>query len=228
MTFRARTIGAEGRFGSPLTIAGYELTGEAKTFIGEPDEELGFGVPPIELCEAPGVVVETLEGQAWPGSQSDTNKAMLHAFRDGVWPGEGELVLQANVTAKIDPQTRAGVLKQHFVRQGNSEEAADKLHERHLRPGLGAKLLDGVKPIATRPRPTRALPVATGKPAGKAAPARAPKAAPVADTDDDSGEEGETPAEAQARREAEASAPAQKPPKAPREPKGPRPPRAPR
>ena len=193
MPFRARSINDEGRFGSPVTIAGYQLTGESQVFMGKMDAELGFGVPPVELCQAGGVVLETLDGPVWPGCHADRSGkgegkgAMLNAFRDGTWPTASELVLQANVTAKLDPKTRPMVLKQHFLRQGLPPEQADREVERRLRPGSDAQLLDGVKPIVPKLRAARTLPAATG----------------TADAG-----ESVTPAEARAKREAAAGKPA--------------------
>ncbi len=204
MPFRVRTIGEEGRFGPFVTIAGYDLTGEPQVFLGEHDEDLGFGVPPVELVEAAGVGLETLGGQPWPGSHLDRNgrgagkNAMLHAFRDGEWPDEAELVLQANVTAKHDPKTRAAVLKQHFLRQGLTEEQAERETERRVRPGRDSELLDGVEPIKPRKRPARALPAASRQ--GSEPPDQG-------DAPDGDAPDGElTPAAAQARREASGKA----------------------
>lgn len=157
MPFRARTVGQDGGFGAPLTVAGLKLTGDNQLFMGELDEDLGFGVPPDELLKRDDCAVELLGGEPYPDSSGFRHSTAeyrldhMRAVEAGEWPSERELSLQANITAKLDPETADDAMLQYLERAGYAKADAQKELERRRRKGKGGvQLLDGVSPIKPR------------------------------------------------------------------------------
>lgn len=79
----------------------------AVPYAGTWDEKLGFGVPTPAQLEHDQLHIETMEGEAWPGSAIDRagkregkDRMQLKALR-GEWPGEKERALQRNAHARI-------------------------------------------------------------------------------------------------------------------------------